>query len=67
MKTTNTTWVEQMLLNTKLGVMVLGMLTIMFMPQMIQTAHAQAHSNHLHAFSNAMAYSLRFILLGWRR
>ena len=56
MKTTKSTWVDQLLFTTKLGVMVLGMLALISMPQMVQSIHAQAHSNHLHAFSHAMAY-----------
>ena len=56
MDTRKKTWVEKMLLTAKSGAMVLGMISIIFMPQMLQSAYAQAHSNHFHAFSIAAGY-----------
>ena len=50
------TWVEKMLLTAKSGAMVLGMISIIFMPRTLQSAYAQAHSNHFHAFSIAAGY-----------
>jgi Tfp pilus assembly protein FimT len=56
MKTSKSTWVGQLLFISKLGVMVLGVLALISMPQIVQIAHAQAHSNHFHAFSHAIGY-----------
>ncbi|UCH80690.1 MAG: hypothetical protein JSW20_13280 [Nitrospiraceae bacterium] len=56
MNTSKKTWVEKMLLTAKSGAMVLGMISIIFVPQMLQSAYAKAHSNHFHAFSIAAGY-----------
>ncbi len=54
--TSKKTWMGKLLLTAKVGGMVLGMLALISMPQMVQSVHAQAHSDHFHAYTTAMTF-----------
>jgi hypothetical protein len=55
MKTTRKIWLMQLLDTTKLGVLALGILMILCMPQMTTRADAQ-NSNHFGWYHGGMAY-----------
>ena len=47
---------KQVLFTAKFGMLVLGMYAVLCVPHIAIAAHGQSHSNHMHAFSNAMSY-----------
>ena len=56
MRTKGEKIMQQFLLTVKLGMLALGMFAILCVPRIVLTADAQAHSNHLHAYSNAIGF-----------